>query len=493
MNVLNTKFKEVLFAVSPIVVIVTLLHLFLIPLEGIIIGRFYVGAILIIIGLTLFLLGIDLGLSRIGRELGIFIAKSNKLVILSLGGLLLGFFVSVAEPDLHILANQVSLVTSGMLSRPMIVLVVSTGVALLVMLGLLRIVYNIKIKRFLILAYLMILVFGALSAPEFLAIAFDASGATTGALTVPFILAIAYGVSGLKKDSKSSEEDSFGLLGIASAGAILSVLVMGVISGVDEVSGELHVATTVTGTVFGPFLADFWKVALESVVALAPIVLIFYITNFFVLKLSRRLIRRITSGVVLTLIGLTIFMLGVHAGFMEVGTIVGYKLASFDATLVLTISFLIGIVTVLAEPAVYVLTHQVEDVTSGYVSRSSVVVALGLAIGLAIMLSVLRIMVPWLHLWHFLLPGYLIAMVLTIISPPLFVGVAFDAGGVASGPMTATFILSFAHGVATAIEHASVMADGFGIIAMVAMMPLIALQLLGLLFKIRARKDKINE
>lgn len=493
MNIIYNKLKEVLIAVGPIMLIVTLLHLFFIPLQGVILGRFYVGGVLIIIGLTIFLLGIDTGLSPIGRELGVFIAKLNKLPILILGGLLLGFFVSVAEPDLHILASQVALVTSGLLSRPLIVIVVSLGVALLVMLGLLRIVFNMKINRFFLFAYLAILILGAISAPEFLAIAFDASGATTGALTVPFILAIAYGVSGLKKDTVAAEEDSFGLLGIASAGAILAVLFMGVISGAGEITGDLQVQTSASGTVFAPFLDHAGRVFLESFIALAPIVIMFYVANFVSMKLSRRMIRRITTGVVMTLLGLTLFMLGVHAGFMEVGSIVGYKLAAFHPALVLVISFILGLVTVLAEPAVYVLTHQVEDVTSGYVSRMSVVIALSLAIGLAILLSVLRIMIPALQLWHFLLPGYLISISLSFVVPPLFVGVAFDAGGVASGPMTATFILAFAHGIATAIPHASVMIDGFGIIAMVALMPLIALQLLGLLFKIRARKDRTNE
>lgn len=493
MNVISTKLKEVLTAVGPIMLIVTLLHLFVVPLESVILGRFYLGGLLIIIGLTLFLLGIDTGLSQVGRELGVFIAKSNKLLILGLGGLMLGFFVTVAEPDLHILASQVGLVTSGLLSRPLIVIVVSVGVALLVMLGLIRIVYNMKINRFFLITYLVILLLGVLSAPEFLAIAFDASGATTGALTVPFILAIAYGVSGLKKDSQAAEEDSFGLLGIASAGAIIAVLFMGVITGAKEISGELTVTTQATGTVWGPFIAGFGRVSLESLIALSPIVIIFYAVNRWRMKLPRRLLRRITGGVILTLVGLILFMLGVHAGFMEVGSIVGYKLALLNPTLVVIISFFIGLVTVLAEPAVYVLTHQVEDVTSGYVSRLSVVIVLSLAIGLAIMLSVLRIMIPGLHLWHFLLPGYIISIGLAFVSPPLFIGVAFDAGGVASGPMTATFILAFAHGIATAIEHASIMVDGFGIIAMVALMPLIALQLLGLMYKIRLRKDKTNE
>lgn len=493
MNVIYSKFKEVVFAVGPIVAIVTLLHFFLIPLEGVILGRFYLGALFIIVGLTFFLIGIDTGLGPIGREMGVFIAKSNKLIILSLGGLILGFIVSIAEPDLHILANQVEMVTSGSIGKMAIVLVVSVGVAVMVMIGLIRIVYNKPLNRFFLAAYALILFFGLFSTRELLAISFDASGATTGALTVPFILAIAYGVSGLKRDSTASEEDSFGLLGIASSGAILGVLAMSVFSGGSEVAGELTVNTHATGTILEPFGKYFFETLTDSALALSPIAVVFFIANAFWIKVPKRLLRRIISGTIFTIVGLVLFMLGVHAGFMEVGSIVGFKLVQLNQTLVLVVSFLIGLVTILAEPAVYVLTHQIEEVTSGYVTRTSVLISLCIGVGLAILLSIVRIIVPDLELWHYLLPGYIIALSLAFFVPPLFVGIAFDAGGVASGPMTATFILAFAHGVASAVEGADVMVDGFGIIAMVAMMPLIALQILGLVFKIKSRKDVMNE
>lgn len=493
MNVILKKFSEVLLAVLPIVAIVTVLHLFFIPLDPLIIGRFYVGAAFIVLGLTIFLIGIDAAFNPMGRELGVFIAKSNKIAVFALGGLILGFIVSIAEPDLHILADQVDMVTGGTLAKMSIVWVVSIGVAVMVMLGLLRIVFNRPLRNFYFVAYLLILVFGFFSTSEFLAISFDSSGATTGALTVPFILTLAYGVSGLKKDSTSSEEDSFGLLGIASSGAILAVLILSVMSSKGEISGDIAITESAMGALMDPFIANLGHVVKDSLLALLPIASAFFILNALSIKVPKRLLLRIIVGLVFVIVGLILFMLGVHAGFMDVGSIVGYKLVRMNRAYVLVMSFLIGLVTILAEPAVYVLTKQIEQVTSGYVGRKSVLVALSLGVGMAIFLSILRIIVPQLELWHFLLPGYALSIGLTFMVKPLFVGIAFDAGGVASGPMTATFILAFAHGVAGGVEGANVMADGFGIIAMVAMMPIISLQLLGLIFKIKSGKDMSNE
>lgn len=242
-----------------------------------------------------------------------------------------------------------------------------------------------------------------------------------------------------------------------------------------------------------PFISNFAHVAKDSLFALLPIAAAFFIINAFSIKVSKRLLLRIIVGLGFVIVGLILFMLGVHAGFMNVGSIVGYKLVKMNRVYVLIMSFLVGLVTILAEPAVYVLTKQIEQVTSGYVGRKSVLVALSLGVGMAIFLSILRIIIPELQLWHFLLPGYAISLLLSFVVKPLFVGIAFDAGGVASGPMTATFILAFAHGVAGGVEGANVMADGFGIIAMVAMMPIISLQLLGLIFKIKSGKDLSDE
>ncbi|MGI5939674.1 MAG: DUF1538 domain-containing protein [Thermoleophilia bacterium] len=493
MSFVTDKLKEVLMAVGPVIIIVSLLSFILIPVDALILGRFYIGALCVIIGLTIFLIGISTGFTPMGKEMGISVAKSNKLAVLCIGGLLLGFFISVAEPDLHILAEQVALVTSGALSRMSIVLIVSVGVAASVMLGLLRIVFNKSVKIFFLITFSLILILGIFSELGFLAIAFDASAAVTGALAVPFILAVAGGVSGLKKDSTSAKEDSFGLVGTSSCITILVVLLAGVITFHGEIAGDLEVELSASGKLMNPFINSFVGVARDSFISLAPIAILFFIVNFFSIKVSKRLFKRISVGLVLTLIGLILFLWGVNAGFMNAGAVVGYQLAGLGNMTVLVISFIIGVVIILAEPAVYVLTHQIEEVTSGYISKGNVLIALCFGVGMAIFLSILKIVVPAIQLWHLLLVGYGLSLALFAVVPPLFVGIAFDAGAVASGPMSATFILAFAHGVASQVEGANVLIDGFGVIAMVAMMPVITLQLLGLVFSIKSRKGKIDE
>lgn len=485
-----SKFKEVLYSVIPITVIVLILHFSLTPLETTMIIRFFVGAVIIIIGLTIFLAGVDVGITPIGNNMGSAIAKSNKIRIVAIAGLLLGFFISIAEPDLHIMAGQVDTVTAGMITKGSIVVIVSIGVAVMLALGLFRIVYSIQLYKVFSVLYGLIFFLALFTSPEFLAISFDASGATTGALTVPFILALAMGVSILKKDSKSSEKDSFGLVAIASIGAIISVMIMSIISKTDKITGSLEGNLAVSSSVIRPFIEKLPTIATEVFVALAPIIILFIIFQKVSFKLSRSTERKILFGMLFTFIGLVMFLLGVNAGFMEVGSAVGYKLASMDnKAAVVIVGFILGMVTILAEPAVYVLTHQIEDVTSGYVKRKVVMLALSIGVALAVALSIVRILIPQIQLWHYLLPGYIISLALTYIVPKLFVGIAFDSGGVASGPMTATFILAFAQGAAEAIEGANVLVDGFGIIAMVAMTPIIALQVLGFMFKIKSKKE----
>jgi hypothetical protein len=491
--VLFSRVKEVMYSVLPITVIVLILHFTIAPLDTSMLLGFLAGALLIIIGLSIFLFGVDIGISPVGNIMGSSIAKTNKLLVVIFSGLLLGFFISIAEPDLHILAGQVDLVTSGLISKTSIVIIVSIGIAAMLSLGLTRIVYNIPLNRILLILYSVILVLSFFTSPEFLAISFDASGATTGALTVPFILALAVGVSAMKKDSKASEKDSFGLVAIASTGAIIAVMIMSIISKSDTITASLEYHEAAPASIMSNFIQQIPKVSYEVLLALFPILLIFIIFQRAVFKLSRNAFRKILFGILFTFIGLVLFLVGVNAGFMDVGVVIGHSVASLDnKAYLIIIGFVLGFVTILAEPAVYVLTHQIEDVTSGYVKRSIVMLSLSIGVGFAVALSMIRIVVPGIQLWHYLLPGYIISLAMAYIVPSLFVGIAFDSGGVASGPMTATFILAFAQGAAEAIEGANVMVDGFGMIAMVALTPLIALQILGLIFKVKSKKGGIE-
>ena len=493
MNVFTEKFKEVLSSVLPITIIVLILNFTLTPLPLPIMIRFLIGAIFIIIGLTIFLIGVDIGITPIGNNMGAAIAKTNKLWFVAIAGIILGFFISVAEPDLHILAGQVDAVSSGLITKGSIVVVVSIGIAIMLAIGLIRIVHNFPLYKLLCIIYGVIVLIAIVTSREFLAISFDASGATTGALTVPFILALAIGVSKLKKDSKASEKDSFGLVAVASTGAIISVMVMSILSKTDKISGSLDQGT-ISDSIWYPFYHEIPKIGVEILVALLPILVLFLMFQKISFHLPKREVRKVLFGIIFTFLGLVLFLVGVNAGFMDLGSAVGYGIASLDNKFyVIIIGFILGIVTILAEPAVYVLTHQIEDVTSGYVKRSIVMVTLAIGVGIAVALSIVRILIPQLQLWQYILPGYIIALALTFFVPKLFVGIAFDSGGVASGPMTATFILAYTQGAAEAIEGANVLVDGFGVIAMVAMTPLIALQILGLIFKLKSKKGGNEE
>ena len=490
MNVLLEKLREVLISVLPITVIVLILNFTLTPMSGSMIIRFLIGAAFIIVGLAVFLLGVDLGITPIGNHMGSFITKSNKLVIVVLAGMALGFFISIAEPDLHILANQVDSVTDGLIPKISIVIVVSIGIAVLLGTGLGRIVKGFPLYKLLTILYLIILVLSFFTSREFLAISFDASGATTGAMTVPFIMALAIGVTAMRKDSKASEKDSFGLVAVASTGAIISVMIMSIVFGTDEINGSVTVAHGGEPSLLLPFIREFPHVAAESALAVFPILAIFLICNIAAIKVKGRSLKRICIGLVYNWIGLTIFLVGVNAGFLDAGSYIGHYLAgNYGSAVLILVGFVIGLLTILAEPAVHVLTHQIETVTAGYVKRVYVLGALSIGVGCAVALSVIRILIPELLLWHYLLPGYAICIGLMYFVPKLFVGIAFDSGGVASGPMTATFILTFTQGAAEYVEGADVMVEGFGVISMVAMTPIIALQILGLIFKIKTAKQ----
>lgn len=491
MNVLLDKFKEILFSVLPIVVLTVLMNFIFIHIEYHVFIRFLIGSVLIIIGLTFFLFGIEIGVAEIGLHMGREITKRSNIFILIFAGFALGFLISIAEPDLHILAQQVREVTQNAMSSDTLILTVSAGVAAFVVLGLLRIVFNVSQNIIFAVSYGTIFLIGFFSSAEFISISFDSSGTTTGAITVPFILALAIGVSAMKKNSKDSEIDSFGLVGMASAGAILGVLLLSVLSGTNKISqDDFQFNLEIDTQIFGSFASHFFITLKECFLSLLPLVVIFLITNFISIRLRRKEFIRIIKGMIITLIGLFLFMWGVKSGFMDVGIVIGNKIGEIGSTpLTLFIGALVGLVAILAEPAVYVLTVQIENVTSGHLPKKIVLIFLAAGVSFAVMISMLRIIEPAFQLWHILLPGYIISLILSFIVPDLFVGIAFDAGGVASGPMTATFVLSLAQGLANATPTANVLIDGFGIIAAVALAPIISLQILGLIYKIKSARS----
>ncbi|NLP00687.1 MAG: DUF1538 domain-containing protein, partial [Clostridiaceae bacterium] len=482
MSLLFEKAKEVLRTLLPVVILVLLLCFTIVEVEPDVLIRFIVGSVLLLVGLSIFLFGVDLSMHPIGEYMSEEMATSKTPIKIALLSFFLGFLITVAEPDLLILGSQVQSASGNVLSSSIIVYMVSIGVGVLILLGVFRLLRDKpSFSAFMAIIYAIILVLVFFVSEEFLAISFDASGATTGALTTPFVLAISLGLSRIK-GGKSTEENSFGLVGVMSAGPILAVMLMSIISGQKHIQGHAGEYVIAEG-VLGPIINKFPGIFLESLIALLPITILFFIFNFAKFKLSLGELKEIITGLGFTLLGLTIFLTAVYSGFMDMGRIIGIEIGKMSPWILIGIGFLLGLIVVLVEPAVHVLGEQIEEVTSGHIPVSLIRTTLSIGVGTAIALSMVRIVVPQVKLWYFLLPGFFIAILLSFKADPIFVGIAYDAGGVASGPMTATFVLAFAQGAATIIETADVMVDGFGVIAMVAMAPVFSIMVLGTIFR----------
>ena len=425
--------------------------------------NFFLGCIGVIFGLAVFLTGVEISISEIGSMMGEFLGRFKSIIAVIIFGIFIGFIISVAEPDLLILANEITS-TVG-LSPQVIVMIISLGVGILISVGLFRIFKEIKISNLMLIIYSAIFILMIFAEDIGHAIAFDASGATTGAMTTPFIISLGLGVASLKGDL--SEDDSFGLVGIASTGPVLAGLLMSMSigqSGVEVIEAS-HRSALFAGVINATF-------------AIVPITLIFFLMNFLIFKIDKDSLKEITIGLVYTYLGLIIFLTSVEGGFMELARVMGEGLR--DSKLLPLIGFILGLLVVLAEPAVAVLAEQVEDVTGGSIPRKLILRALSLGVAFAVMLAIFRIKIEGFALWMVIVPGFLISLILARRVPQIFVGIAFDSGGVASGPMTATFILAFCQGVAGNI------ADGFGVISFVAMMPVITIMILGTIFKGRS-------
>ncbi len=411
-----------------------------------------------------------------GSHVGSGLSKQRKLGLLLAVCFALGMLITVAEPDLQVLANQVSSVMNGTL----LIYTVGIGVGVFLVFAILRIVFRKTLSNLLMLFYMLLFALALLLAVgdrmDLLPMAFDSGGVTTGPITVPFIMALGIGISGVLGDRRS-QENSFGLVALCSVGPILAVLMLGLFSG-----GELQYSVPDYGAssdILGAFLRTAGHTALNVAKALGLIVVFFLGCQIFFLKLPLKRLMKIAVGVIFTYIGLVMFLTGVEVGFMPVGYKLGYALADFNKWVLIGIGLVMGVLVVLAEPAIHVLNQQVEEVTGGIVTKKAMITGLCIGVGASIALSVVRIIFDF-SIVYYIIPGYFISLALSLFVPPVYTAIAFDSGGVASGPMTSGFILPFATGVCVCLQgQAAVLRDAFGVVALVAMTPLITIQLLG--------------
>ena len=487
-NKLWEKMKEALASVLPITAIVIVLHLFFVPMPAGTFGLFLVGAVLLTFGMALFTLGADIAMMPMGERIGAHLTKTKKLGMLLLVGLLIGILITVAEPDLTVLANQIPAVPNAVL-----ILTVAVGVGIFFAVALVKTAFNVPLNMLLVGLYIGVFALAAFTPQSFLAVAFDSGGVTTGPITVPFIMALGIGIAAVR-GGNSSQDDSFGIVALSSIGPIFAVLLLGIFFRADSGS---YAPTLVQDpdslpavlAAFGEAMPHYFK---EVAIALAPIVVFFAIFQFLFLKMRARTLFKLAMGVIYTFIGLVLFLTGVNVGFLPAGYFIGGEIAGGMKVFLVPLGMLMGFFVVMAEPAVHVLTRQVEEITVGAVGRNTLLMSLSLGVSASIGIAMLRV-ITGVSIWYFLLVGYGIALVLSFFVPKVFTAIAFDSGGVASGPMTATFLLPFAMGACDALGG-NIMTDAFGLVAMVAMTPLIAIQILGLIYKIkRSRADVLPE
>lgn len=477
MKELWAKIREALVSALPITLIVYLVAL----LPGFSFNRyeiisFTIGAVMLVLGIGLFNMGADIAMTPMGAHVGEGLSRQKKLGLLLGVCFVLGMLITIAEPDLQVLANQVSSVMNGKL----LVYVVGFGVGAFLVFAILRIVFKVRLSTLLMLFYMLLFALALMLAVnenlDLLPMAFDSGGVTTGPITVPFIMALGIGISSVLGDRRS-QENSFGMVALCSIGPILAVLLLGVFA-----SNDLDYTVTYGSygeDILGAYLTNLGHTAKEVALALGLIVFFFLLCQIIFLKLSKRKLLRIGTGVVFTYLGLVIFLTGVNVGYMPMGYKMGLQMSEMHPAPLVGLALIIGILVVLAEPAIHVLNTQVEEVTGGYVKKKSMMIGLCIGVGAAIALSVVRIIFDF-SLTYYIIPGYFISLALSLFVPPVYTAIAFDSGGVASGPMTSGFILPFAVGVCVALQgESAVLRDGFGVVAMVAMAPLITIQLLG--------------
>jgi hypothetical protein len=471
------KFKESLTSILPVTLIVVILYFTpLISLSGRELCIFVISAIFLIIGMTFFNLGADKAMQPMGEKVGHSLMKSKKVIIICVICFILGLLITIAEPDLSVLASQVA----EIIQKPILIFSVGAGVGLFLVFAVLRIIYKKDLSLILMLSYLLMFALICLliyvGNGKFLPLALDSGGVTTGPITVPFIMALGVGVASAL-GGRNASENSFGLIALCSVGPIIAVTFLGIVF-----KGDLTYTLpdySISNRLFYDIGTTLLSVAKDVAISLGLIIFFFALVQIIFIKLPIRKLINIGIGILYTFIGLVIFLTAVEIGFMPIGYAIGTQMAAKNPIFIILFAFILGFVVVLAEPAVHVLNRQVEDITNGGVSKTSMLMALAIGVGIAIGLSMIRIVYNF-SILYYIIPGYLISLGLSLFVPKLYTAIAFDSGGVASGPLTSSFILPFAIGACYYLQgEQSILTDAFGIVALVALTPLITIQLLG--------------
>ncbi len=481
------KSKESAFSILPVFLLVIILNFTpWLDLSGRDILIFVITTLILLIGMSLFNLGADIAMTPMGKNTGAGLTKKGKIGMLLLICFILGFLITIAEPDLSVLAEQ----TKAVFNPWLLILLIGLGVGIFLIVAILKTIHRKQLRQILSFSYMLVFAIALLvvlqGKKEIIALAFDSGGVTTGPITVPFLMALGLGVSSIIS-KKRDKDASFGLVALCSVGPVIITLILSLFS-----NGVLTYKVSdysLSDNFFISFLLILLNKLKDVLISLSLISVCFLICNFIFFKLSKKKLSRIGLGLFYTLTGLVLFLSAAEAAYMSIGYKIGTQLASSSKILLVAIGFVIGSVTVLAEPAVHVLNEQVQDITAGLVNKKEMMISLTVGVGLAIALAMLRIIFRF-NIVYYLIPGYILCLGLSLIVPKIYSSIAFDSGGVASGPLTSTFILPIAIGACFTLNgEEAVLTDAFGVVSLVALAPILTIELLGLIAII---KDKLK-
>lgn len=481
MKHLLIKLKESTISVAPIALTVLALGLAVGGFTGALIPQFVIGAVMLIVGLSLFSMGADVSMIETGNLIGSEITKSKKLWLQIIICFALGFIVTIAEPDLMVLGEQLA----SMVDSYVLILAIAAGVGVFMVIAMLRIIFKIRLKTLLVIFYAVIFLMALFIPEEYLPLSFDSAGVTTGPITVPFIMALGAGIAAARSDSDM--DDSFGVVALCALGPIIATMILGFFADKSALSEIRFENVEAAEGIIAPYISGFPRYMFEVSIALLPIIAFIFIFNFIKLKLSGKSLAKIGVGFINVYIGLVLFLTGANIGFAPAGKIIGASIVAGKYSYALIpAGILMGFFTVIAEPAVYVLISQIEELSVGTIKKRNILVTLMIGAGIALGLSMVRILTG-ISIWWIIAPGYAAAIILTFFSSKVFTAIAFDSGCVATGPMTAAFILPFAIGASVAVGG-NVLKDAFGVVALATITPVVAIQIMGIISDKKTKK-----
>ena len=480
---LKEKLKEAIQSILPVSIIMFLIGLIL-KFNIVTIISVIISTLLLILGVTIFTYGADLSMIEIGKLISSDLVKTKKPILIAIISLIVGIIITIAEPDLKVLALQMTAIDSNTF-----IFCVGLGVGLFLSIAALRILFQANVKLILAIFYSLLIFMLFISSKEIIPIAFDSGGVTTGPISVPFIIAMGLGFSSAR-NTKQSKDDSFGLVALCSIGPIIIVLLFNMLIHSNmNYTYNIEPEITNLSTLLLNYKHELIPIIKDVIFSLSPILALFIIYNLITRKVKEKKLIRIIFGLILTLIGITIFFLGVNVGYMPIAYLIGINMTKKFKYLLIPLGIIIGFVTVKAEPAISILTEQIEKITQGSMKKNIITNTIAIGVACAVSISIYRVL-SGTPINYFLIIGYIVALLLMIITPNLFTMIAFDSGGAVSGPLTTTFLLPLVTGICYQV-NGNVLTDAFGLVALVALSPLITIQILGVIYNIKTKqKDK---